>query len=49
MEQIARYDCPICGVNLETRNRLRSHLHVSHRKSLIIDAYLDAIDELKAQ
>lgn len=45
MKQLTTFDCPICELRCETRNSLRSHLHVSHRKSRIIDAYLDVIGE----
>lgn len=43
MKQLTVFECPLCGRDCETQNGLRSHLHVSHRKSLLIDAYLEAV------
>lgn len=45
MKQLTLFDCPLCGAHCETQNSLRVHLHVSHPKSLIIDAYLDVVGE----
>lgn len=45
MKQLTKFDCPICGLLCETQNDLRVHLNVSHRKSNIIDSYLDAVGE----
>ncbi len=45
MKQLTKFDCPLCEHRCKTQNELRIHLHVAHRKSLIIDAYLDAVGE----
>jgi hypothetical protein len=38
-------DCPLCGRDCEDRNGLRVHLHGSHRKSELIDVYLESVGE----
>lgn len=37
-------ECPLCAHGCESRNHVRQHLHTSHRKSELIDAYLAATD-----
>lgn len=34
-------DCPLCPHECDGRNHLRDHLRKRHRKSEVIDAYLD--------
>lgn len=37
--------CPLCDHDCEHRNHLREHLHEHHRKSAIIDLFLDAREQ----
>lgn len=37
-------ECPICEHRCKSRNHVRQHLHTSHRKSELIDTYLNAIE-----
>lgn len=45
MSQLSVFACPLCGEECESRNSVRVHLHVSHRKSLLIDEYLAAVGQ----
>ncbi|SEP23840.1 hypothetical protein SAMN04487948_12523 [Halogranum amylolyticum] len=37
-------NCPLCDHECDGRNHLREHLHEHHRKSEIIDVFLDHYD-----
>lgn len=45
MKQLTKFDCPLCAKACKTQNHLRCHLEENHRKSQIIDAYLDEVGE----
>jgi hypothetical protein len=42
MGRLTAFDCPLCEQDCGDRNGLRVHLHGSHLKSEVIDAYLEA-------
>lgn len=35
--------CPLCERGCKSYDHVREHLHVRHRKSELIDAYLDEV------
>ena len=35
--------CPLCGKECKHHDHVRCHLHEEHKKSAIIDRYLDAL------
>jgi hypothetical protein len=36
--------CPLCARTIDCRTELRIHLMVEHRKSAVIDEYVDRLD-----
>lgn len=38
-------DCPLCARAVEGRTELRIHLMVEHRKSTVIDEYVDRLGQ----
>ena len=36
--------CPLCARAIDCRTELRIHLMVEHRKSTVIDEYVDRLD-----
>jgi len=36
--------CPLCARTVDCRTELRIHLMVEHRKSTVIDEYVDRLD-----
>jgi hypothetical protein len=37
-------DCPLCPTEITGHTELRIHLMVEHRKSAVIDEYIDRLD-----
>lgn len=44
MYDTARIDCPLCSTTMTGREQLRLHLQVDHRKSDVVDEYVDHLD-----
>jgi hypothetical protein len=44
MKKAGRKDCPLCARAVDCRTELRIHLMVEHRKSALIDEYVDRLD-----
>ncbi|WP_181861724.1 hypothetical protein [Haloplanus salinus] len=44
MKEYAKGNCPLCARPLDCRTELRVHLMVEHRKSTVIDEYVDRLD-----
>jgi len=44
MNNRRREDCPLCARAVADRTELRIHLMVEHRKSTVIDEYVDRMD-----
>ncbi|GAB3322203.1 MULTISPECIES: hypothetical protein [Haloplanus] len=44
MNDSGTIDCPLCPRALSARTELRIHLMVDHRKSTVIDEYVDRLD-----
>ncbi|GAB6861448.1 hypothetical protein ACFQL0_13645 [Haloplanus litoreus] len=40
-------DCPLCPRRMTDRTELRIHLMVEHRKSTVIDEYVDRLDRTR--
>jgi hypothetical protein len=40
--------CPLCASEIDCRTELRIHLMVEHRKSAVIDEYVDRLDRTVA-
>lgn len=40
--------CPLCTRDMEGRTELRTHLMVEHRKSTVIDEYVDRLGQTVA-
>jgi len=38
-------DCPLCAREVEERTELRIHLMVDHRKSAVIDEYVERLGQ----
>ena len=44
MKETGEEDCPLCARAVDCRTELRIHLMVEHRKSALIDEYVDRLD-----
>lgn len=44
MKNRDRVDCPLCPRPVSDREELRLHLQVDHRKSAVVDEYVDRLD-----
>jgi hypothetical protein len=44
MNDTARVDCPLCPRAVSGREELRFHLQVDHRKSAVVNEYVDRLD-----
>ena len=44
MKESGGENCPLCARALDCRTELRIHLMVEHRKSTVIDEYVDRLD-----
>ncbi|MFB6102404.1 MAG: hypothetical protein ABEJ73_07535 [Haloplanus sp.] len=48
MKESAGADCPLCPRRFTDHPELRLHLMVEHRKSTVIDEYVDRLDQQAA-
>jgi hypothetical protein len=44
MEEYEHTDCPLCSRTVENSTELRIHLMVEHRKSTVIEEYVDRLE-----
>jgi hypothetical protein len=44
MNNTGRVDCPLCPRAVSGHEELRLHLQVDHRKSAVVDEYVDRLD-----
>ena len=44
MHHLERTDCPLCPRTVENRTELRIHLMVDHRKSAVIEEYVETLE-----